>query len=280
MSARDPEVAAIPADDAAPPLVAADGVELDARVHSAGTPARAAVLLVHGINTDLDEGGMYARLGERLAAAGLGVLRFSFRGHGRSGGSARGVTVAGEMLDVEAAADAARARWPGIPLGVVASSMGAVPVLESASFLRPDLLVLWNPVLDLRRTFLEPELPWGLDNFTPEAWAAAGRDGFLLLDGEFEMGRVLLAELKRYQPLEALAALATTPVLVIHGEKDTYVSFEVSRDASSRLGLNFHVVPGADHGFDTRYREDEAIAVTTKWLIDRVGAWWGRADTC
>jgi pimeloyl-ACP methyl ester carboxylesterase len=171
-------------------LVTPDGLTLDGRANEPRRPSPlAAAVLVHGINTDLDEGGMYARLADRLADDGIGVLRFSFRGHGRSAGSARGVTIAGEMLDLEAAIAEARNRWRGVPLVLVASSMGAIAALETAHFTRPDFLVLWNPVLDLRRTFVEPELPWGQQNFHAGAWTAAERDGFLLLDGEFQLGR-------------------------------------------------------------------------------------------
>jgi uncharacterized protein len=257
-----------------------DGVALDARAHPPHrSSATAAVVLAHGINTDLDEGGMYRRLAARLADVGFGVLRFSFRGHGSSTGSPRGATIAGEMLDVEAATAAARARWPGVPLAVVASSMGAVPVIEAGAFLRPDVVVLWNPVLDLRRTFVEPELPWGRENFSADAWATADRDGHLLLDGEFEMGRVLLAELHHYEPLRALSRLADTPTLIVHGNLDSYVSFDIARDAAARLGHDFHTVDGSDHGFDTTAREDEAIDVTTRWLSARIATRDSRAAT-
>jgi alpha-beta hydrolase superfamily lysophospholipase len=36
----------------------------------------------------MDEGGMFVRLADRLAETGFSVLRFSFRGHGKSGGAA------------------------------------------------------------------------------------------------------------------------------------------------------------------------------------------------
>jgi alpha-beta hydrolase superfamily lysophospholipase len=256
--------------DGALNLCAPDGVALHARVHEPdGSSPTATAVLVHGINTDLDEGGMYVRLADRLADGGVGVLRFSFRGHGRSGGTARGVTIAGEMLDLEAVVAAARNRWPGVPLVVVASSVGAVATLETAHFTQPDLVVLWNPVLDLRRTFVEPELPWGRQNFHSGAWTAAQRDGFLLLDGEFELGRVLLDELHRYDPLASFIA-SNVPALVVHGSHDSYVSYEVSRRATAERGCELHTVHGSDHGFDTREREDEAIDVTASWLIDRI----------
>lgn len=97
-------------------LHSGDGLVLQARISSPtvmsplpdGTSG--AVVLVHGITADLDEGGMYGRSADQLAAASFGVLRLSFRGHGASAGTQRDVTIAGKMLDVEAAS--ARA---GIP---------------------------------------------------------------------------------------------------------------------------------------------------------------------
>ncbi len=41
-----------------------------------------AVVLAHGFTADMDEAGMFGRLGAALAEAGLTALRFSFRGHG------------------------------------------------------------------------------------------------------------------------------------------------------------------------------------------------------
>lgn len=251
-------------------LYTPDGLALDARAHEpCRQPPVAVAVFTHGINTDLDEGGMYVRLAQRLANDGVGVLRFSFRGHGRSAGSARGVTIAGEMLDVETAVAEARRRWSGVPLVMVAASMGAVAALETAHFTRPDFLVLWNPVLDLRRTFIEPELPWGRENFHAGAWTAAERDGFLLLDGEFELGRVFLDEFHRYRPLTTFNA-STAPALVVHGSEDSYVSYEVARQAAARSGCTLHTVDGSDHGFDTRDREDEAVDVTAAWSREQI----------
>ncbi|MGY2125906.1 alpha/beta hydrolase [Nocardia gipuzkoensis] len=139
-----------------------DGVRLDTALHPASSSTgRGVVLLVHGITVDMDEGGgMFIRLAEQLDAAGFNVVRFSFRGHGNSGGTPRGVTVAGECLDLQAAVEAVRERFPG-PLSIVAASFGAVSTTLSLPWLESTLhrLVLWNPVLDLRRTFVEPEWP-------------------------------------------------------------------------------------------------------------------------
>jgi alpha-beta hydrolase superfamily lysophospholipase len=230
-----------------------------------------AVVLVHGITADRDEGGMFARLAERLAGAGFGVLRFSFRGHGASGGTQAGVTIAGEMLDLQAAVEWTRQQFTG-PLLVVAASFGAVPVCLSRSWLDRQLagLVLWNPVLNLAHTFLEPVLPWGVTNFGPAQRATLGERGYLLVDETFRLGWVLFEELGQYHPADGFAA-SQVPALVIHGDADSYVSYEIARTAAlARSRCDFHTVDGSDHGFDSREREDEAIAMTVSWLQGRV----------
>ena len=229
---------------------------------------RGAVIQVHGINANMTEGGMFVRLADRLTDADFNVLRFSLRGHGGSGGTQRGATIAGELLDLQAAVEYAVGRFPG-RLSIVASSFGAVSTSLSLPWLgdRLDRLVLWNPVLDLQRTFVKPELPWGEDNFSPDQLKLLSTQGFLMLDGEFEVGRVLFEEFHHYRPPDYLLA-STVPALVVHGDGDSAVSYEIARQAAvARPATDFHTVRGSDHGFDTREREDEAVTVTVEWLV-------------
>ncbi|WP_328397950.1 alpha/beta hydrolase [Nocardia sp. NBC_00416] len=250
-------------------LTAADGVVLDAAVHLASSvPSRGVALLVHGITVDKDEGGkMFVRLADRLGSAGFDVVRFSFRGHGASTGLSQGMTIAGECLDLQAAVKYTRDRFAG-PLSVVAASFGAVPTALQLPWLAQGLgrLVLWNPVLDLRRTFLEPELAWGKENFGPEQQRRLDETGVLTVDGEFELGRVLFSEFEHYRPLDCFLESAV-PALIVHGDRDTAVSYDIAVEAARvRPGTELRTIAGSDHGFDSREREDEAIAVTVDWL--------------
>lgn len=251
-------------------LPSIDGTPLDAAVHAAtGRGSRGVVVQAHGINADMTEGGMFVRLADQLAGADFNVLRFSFRGHGTSGGTQRGMTIAGEMLDLQAAVDYMTDRYPG-PLTIVASSFGAVSTSLSLPWLerRLDRLVLWNPVLDLKHTFLNPELPWGQENYSAARQSLLHSQGFLTIDEEFEAGRVLFEEFRHYEPLPYLAA-SPIPALVVHGDRDSAVSYEIAKHAAAtRPNTDFHTVRGSDHGFDTRQREDEAVETTTEWLID------------
>lgn len=252
-------------------LRSVDGLPLDVLVHGPSSDrSRGVLVLAHGVSADADEGGMFRRLAEQLAEQGWTALRFSFRGHGASGGTQRGVTIAGEMLDLQAVVEHGLTYHSG-SLSIMAASFGAVSTLLSLPALdgRVQRLVLWNPVLDLRRTFLEPELPWGKENFGPEQQELLRSQGYLVMDGEFELGSVLFEEFRHYRPLEYLMD-SGVPALIVHGDHDTSVSYEISREAATaRPSTRLHTVLGSDHGFDTRVREDEAIEVTVAWLQDQ-----------
>jgi uncharacterized protein len=250
-------------------LTSIDGTRLDAAWHPAqATGQHGVVVQAHGINADMTEGGMFVRLADRLADADFNVLRFSFRGHGRSGATQRGTTIAGEMLDLQAAVEYVSDRSQG-PLSIVASSFGAVPTSLSLSWLagRLDRLALWNPVLDLKRTFINPESLWGRANFGPDQQRLLSTQGFLLVDDEFELGRVLFGEFYCYDPLTCLVA-SPVPALVVHGDRDSAISYDISQQAAmAKPNAVFYTIGGSDHGFDTRQREDEAIMATVNWLI-------------
>jgi alpha/beta superfamily hydrolase len=248
-----------------------EGIDLEAVERRPLASPIGLVVQAHGITADLDEGGMFARLADRLADHGLVSVRFSFRAHGCSGGRSEELTVAGEVQDLTAVVTAATARDPGLPLFVVAASFGAVPTLLAQEFLTTkglNAMVLWNPVLDLRRTFLEPELPWGLANFNPAAFAMLRDGGYLDIDGAYRLGAPIFEEFEVLDPRSAFVA-GGVQALVVHGDHDTYVSYDVARLAcAERPDCEFHTVAGSDHGFDSREREDEAIAVTVGWLTN------------
>jgi pimeloyl-ACP methyl ester carboxylesterase len=249
-------------------LTSVDGIDLDAAIHPREAETdHGTVIYAHGISADLDEFGPPVRLADHLARVGFTVVRFSFRGHGRSGGTARGMTIAGEMLDLQAVVDYARRELP-TPISLVASSFGAVSATLSLPWMNDllDRLVLWRPLLDLRRTILEPETVWGRQNFSAQARRHLFEEGFLVLNGTFEVGRVLFEEFRHYDPRGAFAA-STVPTLIVHGDQDSITSYEIARAAAaSRPASDFHTVVGADHGFDVAEHEREAIEATMAWL--------------
>lgn len=254
-----------------------DGLTLRVAHHPATDAPRGTVLLAHGITQDMDEGGMFVRLADCLAAAGFNVVRFTYRGHGDSDGRPAGVTIAGELLDFQSAFEHTTDSFGG-PYFVVAKSFGGVSTCLSLARFEDDIagVVLWNPVLDIDATFLDPSLPWGERNFTGERLTDLRESGTLDIDGGFEMGRVLYEELGRYDPGARLAE-SPIPSLVIHGDADSIVPYEATRQAAIEAGADFHTIDDADHGF---VRDDEGPPFTADereqdtrtvaWLTDRL----------
>jgi len=236
-------------------LTTVDGLRLDARWHEGGGDR--AVVLAHGLTVDLDENGLFEPLAEKLVARGLSVLRFSFRGHGASDGIDTESTIAGERMDLRAAVD-----WVGRPVALLGSSFGAVSVSLSLAELGDTVrsVVLWQPVLDLRRTFLSPELPRGRVLY--RGW----NRGTLDIEGRFRLGTALYGELGTVDPLTAFL-LSTPPALVVHGDADSLVSHEIAREtAQLRPGTDWHSVPGAEHGFLEPAAAADVVDVTARWL--------------
>ena len=229
--------------------------------------------MVHAINSDADEEGGFVRLAEDLADQGIRSLRFSFRAHGASDGAGEALTVAGEQLDLLSAMRCIEG-WSASRLGIVASSFGAVPLLLSLDLLRPrpDALVLWNPVLDVPGTFVSPSLPWGIRNFSPQSRERARDRGWLDIDGEFRVGSVFLNELERAPDLSQALLDASLPTLIIHGDRDTYVSYAVSeRVATVSTAVQLHTIHGSEHGFPEPEQEREARRHTTAHLVSSFG---------
>ena len=125
-------------------------------------------------------------------------------------------------------------------------------------------LTLLCPVLDYRKTFLEPETEKAKKRFPPDALSEARRKGQFDL-GHFQMGYELFREFHRYKPGEALLKL-DIPTLIIHGTKDSIVPYDVARHYGKKYrNGRFLSVKNADHGLKGFKRTLSAEIV--KWIL-------------
>lgn len=249
-------------------LQTSDGILLEAAFHQSQSPASIGILvLAHGISVNMDEGGMFVSLAEKCTSNGFDVVRFSFRGHGKSGGTQKEVTIAGEMLDLQTVIQYSKSKSDK-PLSIIAASFGAVSTCLSLPTIERQLksLVLWNPVLDLQDTFIHPSLPWGKKNFNKQNIERLVTDGFFLIDDEFMVGPELYREWERLKPYEYFYA-SKIPSIIVHGNKDSYVSYAVSKNAcKKRRNCELFTIKNSDHGFDQKEHADQAITITVNWL--------------
>ena len=177
-----------------------------------------------------------------LTEGGYNVLMFDFRNSGESAGE-RTTVGQDEVLDLAGAVDwVRRTHGSGQRIGLLGWSMGAVTaILAAGGSVQVDAVVADAPFSDLR-TYLDENLAhWtGLPEF-PFNWTI----------------RVLLPPLvgvhvDRVRPVEAVARLGDTPLLLIHGASDDVIGAHHSQrllEAARAAGVeaDLWLVPGAGH---------------------------------
>ena len=94
---------------------------------------------------------VFVGMARHLAARGMPVLRFDYRGYGDSDGAFEQFTLADHIADVRTAVRKLRSTVPGISgVGLLGLRYGATLALLTAAE-NPDVerLVLWDPVVDM-----------------------------------------------------------------------------------------------------------------------------------
>lgn len=231
-------------------LRAADGVRL-AATHLPH-PGDVAVVVAHGFS------GTHTKPWQVRVANGLarhaGVVAFDFRGHGRSGG----VSTLGELeiLDVEAAV--AWARELGYARVVTCGwSMGGSCVLRHAA-----LVGGVDAVVSVSATSR-----WRVRDTRPMRrlhWIVERRTGRLVGRAWLRTRLATHWEDEPESPVEVAGRIAPTPLLVVHGDRDTYFTLEHPNAlyAAAREPKELWLVPGFAH----------AESGVTDELLDRIGA--------
>jgi alpha-beta hydrolase superfamily lysophospholipase len=212
----------------------ADGFRL---VGWAVTPPlpRATVLLCHGVRNNREQTLDRTFF---LAAAGLRCVAFDHRAHGQSDGKRTSFGYH-ERLDVAAALDLVRRRWPHQPLVGLGISMGAAALCYAAPHARHcDALILESLYHDIATAFTNrvgAGYPaWFRRLSRGVAWMTERRLG---------------VRLTRLTPAEHVGELAPAPVLLLTGAEDTAAPPEDARRLYDRCQgpRELWVVPGASH---------------------------------
>jgi uncharacterized protein len=190
-----------------------------------------------------------------LAAAGTGVLALDFRGHGRSGGHS--TVGAAEIHDIAAAVSWGRSAGYR-HVAVLGWSMGGSAVLRYAGLGGDADAVVsvsspghWYE----RGTRVMRVVTWMCDTRSGRAVTRIVRRTRLLPGGWVEAPEA---------PVEVIAAIAPTPLLLVHGDADHYFPLaHVDELATAAPHASVWIERGMGH----------AENATTGELLDRILAW-------
>jgi pimeloyl-ACP methyl ester carboxylesterase len=261
-----------------------DGLRLCGTLVVPNQSASNAAVLVHGGGVNRDEGGFFTRLALGLSDAGLPSLRFDFRGHGESDGRQEDLTLSGVANDIRAAVAHVRETTAAESVNVIGASFagGICAFYASRHADHVRRLVLFNPLLNYKKRFIEDKPYWHDDRISPEAAEELSEHGFVPHSPTFKLGRPLLNEVFYLRPNEELGKVVA-PTLIVHGTRDTFVPVDSSRAAIAEIAGRAELieVEGAQHGLavpdDPQYLDPQ----TRKWqasVIQAVTGWLTSAD--
>ncbi len=251
-------------------LLTDDGVRIEAEHRPAapgGVPAadRLAIVVAHGFTGSLERPAV-RRAAAELARYG-GVVTFSFRGHGGSGG--RSTVGDREILDLDAAV-----RWARVlgyrRVATVGFSMGGSVVVRQAAAAadrtgrggraeaRPDAVVAvsaparwyYRGTAPMRRVHWVVTRPLG---------RAVSRYGLRTRIHPEDWDPVPPS------PVECVPLIAPVPLLIVHGDRDTYFPLDHPRSLAEASGGAADL--WIEHGFG--HAENAAAPE----LLHRIGAW-------
>jgi pimeloyl-ACP methyl ester carboxylesterase len=208
-----------------------------------------------GFPSDRTEWGYFDKIAEDLNEAGRDILRFDFSGSGESYDDT--ITVEKEVDDLDSAIR--HLEGQGLDsIGLYGHSLGGLVSLRNNGP-TVDAMVLTSPVTAATENY-------GVQRF--------GQDpSFTQENGKYvrHMERGPRSEIKidpkiieerRNVKQEKLTEDISTPVLIVHGEKDNVVPLEDSRSAVQKLeNSKLEVVQDLTHDYDTNLEQVSDAAV-------------------
>lgn len=276
-----------------------DGTRLVGQRWTADGPARAAVVLVHGMG---EHSLRYDRLGKALSAVGIEVLAVDQRGHGRTAG------IAGEPLgslgkpgwdglasDLALVVRSTRGERPDIPIVVLGHSMGSWVVQQYLLERSDDVaaaVLSGTGALDRIATVIDPTKETDLTGFnapfaparTDFDWLSRDEqevDDYVAeplcgfgLDSDATAGMVAAAP-RLADPSSIRAGL---PVYVMVGSADpinaggAWLTPLLERYETAGVDLTTKIYDGARHELFNETNRDEVVADLLAWLNARLPA--------
>ena len=268
--------------------MARDGAGLYVRSWDPPAP-RGTILLTHGMG---EHCGRYDHVAERLTGAGLRVVTWDLRGHGRSAGER------GDIKGYEMLVDDLQELWSISSTGpkphfLYGHSLGGQITLNFAARHRPEAagLIITSPWF--RLAFTPPRWKVSLAWVAARVWPAFTQDtdmmptrlsrdlDFLMAMPDMELIHHRMSA-RMYHALTAGAVRAgreavalPNPILLIHGDRDPVTSVDATKEffhALRSADKSLIIIPEALHETHNDLCRETVLDQITGWLEERLPA--------
>ena len=265
---------------------ARDGLPVRAYEWPAVAPARAHLLIVHGI---AEHAGRYAHVANQLSGSGIATYGYDLRGFGGSGGHRAYVERWSQYHDdLEERLSAVRSQAGRLPVVLYGHSMGGLIalgyVLADPPRPLPDLLVLSAPALDaavprwkrglarllggtVPRFAIANTFPKGGLSSDPAVEAAYMADPIAVHRTTARLGGGLFGEQDHLRTMLARGGPLPVATYVLHGGDDPIVPEWASRSLDGRANVTRHVYPGLHHETHNEPSGRAVIDDTIAWIL-------------
>jgi alpha-beta hydrolase superfamily lysophospholipase len=234
-----------------------EGKQLVGMIHYPDCQSDRAIVMCHGYTAQKTENKrLFVETARTLAADGLTVLRFDFFGSGDSAGEFRETRVSHNIQNLKDALNLVR-NLGYSKIAVLGISMGAATAILTLPQENVVGLILWSSVPDFRRLF---EMFAGNLQDTLKKVDVYEHEGWLV-------ERAFVLEALGYNIQGAFQKL-DMPRLVIQGDQDEAL-FVQGFEEFKRLtadNVEFRLIAGARHTYDTVKHRREVIETTRDWL--------------
>lgn len=226
-----------------------DGTQLEGDFYNADKQGELSVLFVHGITSDRKEDNLFVDIAMELLNLNISSFSFDLRAHGKSQRQQNELTLSGCINDIISATNLLLKETNTEKLIIIAASFGGGISINASSFFSNKMksLILLNPRLDYKPWAIDHEF-WDKDQLSDIGKNKMNTEKYIIRN-DFKIGMALFNELLCFEPASVLKQL-NIPVLFIHGDQDSIVPINISREHFNDNGSGKLIeVSGADHGF-------------------------------
>lgn len=248
-------------------LITPDGFSIATWISVAEEP-KYSIILCHGITVDSREGGLFLSLEEELLKLNFVVVRFDFRCHGESAGEPKDLSLDGEYNDLNTVTNYTKSNLE-IPIILLGTSFSCSAVMRNANEMMGDCkaIVLWNPIVDYKKTFLEPSTPWVQSIWNTKDSNELPNWAFAIIPGsKYFITKQMVNDFENDNTPGILETIQK-PILAFHGNKDKKIPHQYLEEVAEKNSLiEFHILDGEGHGF--KRMRGFVLKKTIEWLVE------------